>query len=116
MRMRSTHTIAIQACSYFKPTLLSLYQIHSTHTIANQTVTKPSLLPLSSYVVQGCCTDLESVAAGGLVDPQSRDEMEVQILRKIPKLALKIGELSCKIPASFTLLLLFLCPKGLTPH
>ena len=42
---------------------------------------------------QGCCSELEAMAAGGITEASTAQEMEQQILKFIPKLQLKIGEI-----------------------
>lgn len=42
---------------------------------------------------QGCCSNLEAMAAGGFQEVTSYEEMERQILKEIPKLQLKLGEI-----------------------
>ena len=48
--------------------------------------------PLPFSFVQGCCSKLEAMAAGGVTEAVTVQEMEQQILKQIPKLQLKIGE------------------------
>lgn len=41
--------------------------------------------------LKGCCSELEAVAAGGVTEAVTAQEMEQQILKQIPKLQLRIG-------------------------
>ena len=51
------------------------------------------MLTLCPLCFQGCCSELEAIAAGGVTEASTVQEMEQQILKLIPKLQLKIGEM-----------------------
>lgn len=40
---------------------------------------------------QGCCSETEAIAAGGQLELATKEEMEVEIVKTLPKLQLKIG-------------------------
>lgn len=44
-----------------------------------------------AVVHQGCCSETEAIAAGGLLDLITKEEMEAELVRHLPKLQLKIG-------------------------
>ena len=49
------------------------------------------------FYFQGCCSKLEAMAAGGVTEATTAQEMEQQILKLIPKLQLKIGNIHVAI-------------------
>ncbi|KAK3746763.1 hypothetical protein QZH41_013592 [Actinostola sp. cb2023] len=52
--------------------------------------------------LRGCCSETEAMAAGGQLELVSKEEMEAEILRHLPKLQLKIGSVvheTCASPS-----------------
>ncbi|KAJ7383155.1 hypothetical protein OS493_030307 [Desmophyllum pertusum] len=50
--------------------------------------------------LKGCCSKLEAMAAGGVTEAVTVQEMEQQILKQIPKLQLKIGYVMTEVCSS----------------